>query len=127
MLPQVLEQAGYENVSLVPDQIQPDGDCPPVVSPNPEEKEALKMAVAITTEKEADIVIGTDPDADRLGLVVKDLNSDWYYLNGNQIMAVLTESLLQKKAAQNKLNSNCFIGTSFFNSKISSLKSFILL
>lgn len=111
VLPQVLEQAGYENVSLVPDQIQPDGDFPTVVSPNPEEKEALKMAVALATEKEADIVIGTDPDADRFGLVVKDLNSDWYYLNGNQIMAVLTESLLQKKAAQNKLNSNCFIAS----------------
>lgn len=110
-LPQVLEKAGYHRVSLVQGQIDPNGDFPTVVSPNPEEQEALKMAVTLATEQQADIVIGTDPDADRFGLVVKDLNSDWYYLNGNQIMAVLTEFLLQKKAAQNKLHANCFIAS----------------
>ena len=110
-LPQVLEQAGYDKLTIVKEQIEPDGDFPTVKSPNPEEQEALKMAVALANEKNADLVIGTDPDADRFGLVVKDAESAWCYLNGNQIMAVLTDFLLQKKAAENILNSNCFIAS----------------
>ena len=110
-LPQVLEQAGYDKLTIVKEQIEPDGDFPTVKSPNPEEQEALKMAVALANEKNADLVIGTDPDADRFGLVVKDAESAWCYLNGNQIMAVLTDFLLQKRAAENTLNSNCFIAS----------------
>lgn len=110
-LPQVLEQAGYDKLTIVKEQIDPNGDFPTVKSPNPEEQEALKMAVALANEKNADLVIGTDPDADRFGLVVKDVESAWCYLNGNQIMAVLTDFLLQKKAAENTLNSNCFIAS----------------
>jgi len=110
-LPQVLEQAGYDKLTIVKEQINPNGDFPTVKSPNPEELEALKMAVALANEKNADLVIGTDPDADRFGLVVKDAESAWCYLNGNQIMAVLTDFLLQKKAAENTLNSNCFIAS----------------
>ena len=110
-LPQVLEQAGYDKLTIVKEQIEPNGDFPTVKSPNPEEQEALKMAVALANEKNADLVIGTDPDADRFGLVVKDAESAWCYLNGNQIMAVLTDFLLQKKAAENILNSNCFIAS----------------
>ncbi|CAI8404515.1 MAG: Phosphoglucomutase [uncultured Bacteroidota bacterium] len=110
-LPQVLEQAGYDKLTIVKEQIDPNGDFPTVKSPNPEEQEALKMAVALANEKNADLVIGTDPDADRFGLVVKDAESAWCYLNGNQIMAVLTDFLLQKRAAENTLNSNCFIAS----------------
>lgn len=110
-LPQVLEQAGYDKLTIVKEQIDPNGDFPTVKSPNPEEQEALKMAVALANEKNADLIIGTDPDADRFGLVVKDAESAWCYLNGNQIMAVLTDFLLQKRAAENTLNSNCFIAS----------------
>ena len=110
-LPQVLKQAGYDKVSIVEEQLKPNGNFPTVVSPNPEEREALQMAVALATEKGADLVIGTDPDADRFGLVVKDNHSEWYYLNGNQIMAVLTDYLLQKRAHTKKLHSNCFIAS----------------
>ena len=110
-LPQVLEQAGYDKLTIVKEQIDPNGDFPTVKSPNPEEQEALKMAVALANKENADLVIGTDPDADRFGLVVKDVDSDWCYLNGNQIMAVLTEFLLQKKATKNTLNPNCFIAS----------------
>jgi phosphoglucomutase len=111
VLPQVLDQAGYDKLTIVKEQIEPNGDFPTVKSPNPEEQEALKMAVALANKENADLVIGTDPDADRFGLVVKDIDSDWCYLNGNQIMAVLTEFLLQKKVAENTLNSNCFIAS----------------
>ena len=110
-LPQVLEQAGYDKLTIVKEQIDPNGDFPTVKSPNPEEQEALKMAVALANKENADLVIGSDPDADRFGLVVKDVDSDWCYLNGNQIMAVLTEFLLQKKATKNTLNPNCFIAS----------------
>ena len=110
-LPQVLDQAGYDKLTIVKEQIEPNGDFPTVKSPNPEEQEALKMAVALANKENANLVIGTDPDADRFGLVVKDVDSDWCYLNGNQIMAVLTEFLLQKKAAENTLNPNCFIAS----------------
>ena len=110
-LPQVLKQAGYDKVSIVEEQLKPNGNFPTVVSTNPEEREALQMAVTLATEKGADLVIGTDPDADRFGLVVKDNHSEWYYLNGNQIMAVLTDYLLQKRARAKKLHSNCFIAS----------------
>mgnify|MGYP001311587627 FL=1 len=117
-LPQVLEQAGYKKVSIVKDQIEPNGDFPTVVSPNPEEKEALKMAVTLATEKQADIVIGTDPDADRFALVVKDQKSNWYYLNGNQTMVVLTEFLLQKRSIQKKIYKNCFVASTIVSSPL---------
>ena len=65
-------------------------------------RDSLQMAVKLATEKQADIVIGTDPDADRFALVVKDKKSNWYYLNGNQTMVVLTEFLLQKRSTQKK-------------------------
>ena len=117
-LPQVLEQAGYKKVSIVKDQIEPNGDFPTVVSPNPEEKEALKMAIRLATEKQADIVIGTDPDADRFALVVKDQKSNWYYLNGNQTMVVLTEFLLQKRSIQKKIYKNCFVASTIVSSPL---------
>jgi phosphoglucomutase len=117
-LPQVLEQAGYKKVSIVKDQIEPNGDFPTVVSPNPEEKEALKMAVRLATKKQADIVIGTDPDADRFALVVKDQKSNWYYLNGNQTMVVLTEFLLQKRSIQKKIYKKCFVASTIVSTPL---------
>lgn len=110
-VPQVLKKAGYQNVHTVKEQETPDGDFPTVLSPNPEEPEALKMAVALGDQKNADLIIGTDPDADRLGIVVRDLENQWYHLNGNQIMIVLTEYLLSKKQAENQLSSNHFIAS----------------
>ena len=117
-LPQVLEQAGYKKVSIVKDQIEPNGDFPTVVSPNPEEKEALQMAVKLATEKQADIVIGTDPDADRFALVVRDKKSNWYYLNGNQTMVVLTEFLLQKRLKQKNIYKNCFVASTIVSTPL---------
>jgi len=111
LFPDILKSAGYENLHIVSEQAQPDGNFPTVISPNPEEKEALSLAVQKATVLAADIVLGTDPDADRLGVVIRDLNSNWYYLNGNQIMAVLTEYLLQKKKESGQLTSKHFIAT----------------
>ena len=106
-IPQVLKKAGYKKVFIVKEQEKPDGDFPTVASPNPEEREALNLAVKLADQKQADIVLGTDPDSDRLGVVIRDLNNKPYYLNGNQIMVVLTEYILSKK----KLSGNQFIAS----------------
>lgn len=118
ILPEVFAQAGFDKVSIVEEQIHPDGNFPTVVSPNPEEKEALKLAVALGTKNNADLIIGTDPDADRFGLVVRDTQGKWKYLNGNQIMAVLTDFLLQQKKIQKHLHPNCFIASTIVSTPL---------
>ncbi len=111
MVPKVLEQAGYNNVVIVADQAEPDGDFPTVKSPNPEEPEALKIALELADKTQADIVIGTDPDCDRLGIAVRDANGKLIILNGNQAMAVMTYFLLEQWKNQNKLNGKQFIAS----------------
>ena len=110
-LPQVLKKAGYKNVHIVPEQEIPDGSFPTVSSPNPEEPQALQMALVLAKEKNADLVIGTDPDADRFGIIIKDSKNKWKFLNGNQIMMILTEYLLNKNQSQGVLTPMHFIAT----------------
>ncbi len=95
-IPQVLKAAGYNNVTIIEEQATPDGDFPTVISPNPEEPEALKMAMQKANEIGADIVIGTDPDADRLGIAVRNENNELELLNGNQTMIAMTDFILSK-------------------------------
>jgi len=111
MIPDVLKKAGYNNVHIVEAQAKPDSDFPTVVSPNPEEPEALKMALELADEVHADIVIGTDPDGDRLGVAVRDLDGNMILLNGNQTMVVMTDFLLQQWKNNNKINGKQFIGS----------------
>ncbi|MGA0062757.1 MAG: phospho-sugar mutase [Flavobacteriaceae bacterium] len=94
-IPQVFEKAGYTQVHIVEEQAIIDPNFSTVKSPNPEEREALDMALSLAEKKKADMVIGTDPDSDRLGVAVRDLNGEMHLLNGNQTMVVLTEFLLQ--------------------------------
>ncbi|WP_037314978.1 phospho-sugar mutase [Salegentibacter sp. Hel_I_6] len=109
--PQILEKAGYKNVFLVEEQKEPNGNFPTVKSPNPEEPEALKMALDLAEEKNADIVIGTDPDGDRLGVAMRDLNGKMILLNGNQTMLVMTWFLLDQHKKQGKLSDNSFVAS----------------
>ncbi|QED37256.1 phospho-sugar mutase [Antarcticibacterium arcticum] len=109
--PQVLAKAGYKNVYTVKEQEVPNGNFPTVKSPNPEEPEALEMALKLAEEKNADIVIGTDPDGDRLGIAVRDLNNKLILLNGNQTMVVMTWFLLEQWKKQGKLNKNSFVAS----------------
>ena len=106
-LPPVLEQSGYRKVHIIEEQKDPNGDFPTVVSPNPEEHEAFTLALKKAESIEADIILGTDPDADRIGIGVKDLEGEWILLNGNQLMVVLTRFVLEQ---QNSLN-NSFIAS----------------
>ena len=96
-IPEVLKRAGYNNVTIIEEQAKPDGNFPTVKSPNPEEPEALSMAIRKAAEIGADMVIGTDPDSDRLGIAVRNLKGEMELLNGNQTMVMMTKFLLEKR------------------------------
>jgi phosphoglucomutase len=95
-IPAVLQKAGYTQVHIVEEQAKPDGDFPTVDSPNPEEPAALSMALQKAEEVKADIVIGTDPDADRLGIAVRNQKGEMELLNGNQAMIVMMQFILDR-------------------------------
>lgn len=111
LVPDLLEDAGYNNVFLVAEQSVPNGNFPTVKSPNPEEPEALQMAVDLADQMDADIVIGTDPDSDRLGVAVRNGNGIMTLLNGNQTMVLMTHFLLEQWKKQGRINGNQFIGS----------------
>ena len=110
-VPETLKRAGYTNVNLVEAQSKPDGNFPTVKSPNPEEPEALKMALGLANEVQADIVIGTDPDCDRLGIAVRDFDNKMVLLNGNQTMIMMTKFLLDLWKQKGAINGNQFVGS----------------
>jgi phosphoglucomutase len=110
-VPETLKRAGYKNVHIVEEQRAPNGDFPTVKSPNPEEPEALKMALELANKVNADIVIGTDPDCDRLGVAVKNLEGVMVLLNGNQTMVMMTDFLLKQWKKQDKIKGKEFIGS----------------
>jgi phosphomannomutase len=110
-IPNVLAKAGYNDVNIVPEQAEPDGDFPTVKSPNPEEPEALSMAIALANKIGADIVVGTDPDSDRLGVAVRDLEGNIKLLNGNQTMVIMTAFLLEQWKRNDLYKGNEFIGS----------------
>jgi len=118
MIPDVLEQAGYKNVSIVAEQAEPNGDFPTVKSPNPEEPEALKMAIELATKEQADIVVGTDPDCDRLGIAVRNKEGGFTLLNGNQAMVLKSHFLLEQWKKQGKLNGKQFMASTIVSTPL---------
>ncbi len=110
-VPETLKKAGYNNVYIVEEQAKPDGNFPTVVSPNPEEPEALTMAMKLANEVGADIVIGTDPDCDRLGIAVRNDKGELQLLNGNQTMVVMTWFLLDYYKTQKGFAGNEFVAS----------------
>ncbi|MBA9074502.1 phosphomannomutase [Flavobacterium gossypii] len=110
-IPEVLSKAGYTNVNIVPEQAVPDGNFPTVKSPNPEEPEALTMALALAEKLNADLVVGTDPDSDRLGVAVRDNDGKMILLNGNQTMVLMTAFLLEQWQKAGKITGKEFIGS----------------
>ena len=117
-VPDALQRAGYTDVHIVEEQRKPDGDFPTVKSPNPEEPEALEMATDLANKINADIVIGTDPDCDRLGVAIRDLDGNMKLLNGNQTMVVMTEFLLKKWKEEGKINGNQFVGSTIVSTEL---------
>jgi phosphoglucomutase len=110
-IPNVLAKAGYTDVNIVKEQEVPNGDFPTVKSPNPEEPEALTMALELAEKINGDIVIGTDPDSDRLGVAVRDTDGKMILLNGNQTMVIMTAYLLEQWKRADKITGNEFIGS----------------
>lgn len=110
VVPEALKIAGFSQVNIIEEQAEPDGDFPTVKSPNPEEPEALEMALKEAEETGADMVIGTDPDGDRLGIAVRDNEGKLELLNGNQTMVLMTRYLLEKKKEKG-MNGNEYIAT----------------
>lgn len=109
LVPLSLRKMGFESVIHVPGQDIVSGDFPTVKSPNPEEHAALKMAIEKAKEHDADIVLGTDPDADRVGVVVKDKSDNYLILNGNQTASILIHYLLSKWHEKGKLTGSEYI------------------
>ncbi|WP_108869879.1 phospho-sugar mutase [Aquimarina aquimarini] len=110
-VPETLKKAGYKNVHIVKEQAEPDGNFPTVVSPNPEEPEALTMAMKLAEDVKADIVIGTDPDCDRLGIAIRNDKNELQLLNGNQTMIVMTWFLLENYKKQQDFIGNEYIAS----------------
>lgn len=111
LVPDTFAQAGYKNVNIVEEQRVPNGNFPTVKSPNPEEPEALTMALALAEKTNADIVIGTDPDCDRLGVAVRNNEGKMTLLNGNQTMILMTAFLLEQWKKAGKINGKQFVGS----------------
>jgi phosphoglucomutase len=118
LIPEVLKRAGYSQVHSIKEQEIPDGDFPTVKSPNPEEPEALEMATNLAEKIGADIVLGTDPDSDRIGIAVRDSNGKIKLLNGNQAMVVMTDFLIKQWQQQGKLNGKQFIGSTIVSTSM---------
>ncbi len=109
LMPAALKNSGFKNVILVDEQSTPDGNFPTVQSPNPEEAEALNLAVNQARETQADLVIGTDPDADRVGLAVRNLEGEIELINGNQAATALIYYLLEKWKEQGRIDGRQFV------------------
>ncbi len=109
LVPDALKRFGFENVILVDEQTTPDGNFPTVIYPNPEEKEALTLALKKANEVDADLVLATDPDADRVGIAVKNTENEFILLNGNQTGAMLINYLLTAWQENGKLTGKEYI------------------
>ncbi len=117
-IPEAFKRAGYTDVHIVEEQKVPNGDFPTVKSPNPEEPAALKMATELANKIGADILIGTDPDCDRLGIAVRDLEGNMKLLNGNQTMCLMTNFLIKKWKEAGKLNGKQFVGSTIVSTNL---------
>ena len=118
LIPEVLKRAGYTQVHIVKEQEVPDGNFPTVKSPNPEEPEALELATKLAEGIGADIVLGTDPDSDRIGIAVRDDKGNMKLLNGNQTMVVMTDFLINQWKNQGKLDGNEFVGSTIVSTNM---------
>ncbi|MCP2038573.1 phospho-sugar mutase [Chryseobacterium sp. HSC-36S06] len=117
-VPQALKKAGFTKVDLVREQMIPSGNFPTVESPNPEEPAALEMAMDLARITNGDIVIGTDPDGDRLGIAVRNLDGEIQLLNGNQCNTILTYYILEQWKKAGKITGKEFIGSTIVTSDI---------
>lgn len=118
LVPKVLERMGFKNVTIVEEQAKPDGNFPTVVYPNPEEADAMSLAVKKAKEIDADIVMATDPDADRVGIAVKNHKNEWQLLNGNQTGSLLVNYMIKAWQEAGKITGKEFVVKTIVTSDI---------
>lgn len=109
MIPESLKNYGFKNIIHVPEQDVPSGDFPTVVSPNPEVPSAMAMAIEKAKETGADVIFASDPDADRIGCVARDVNGDYVMINGNQIVMILLNYIMVRNREMGRLHGNEYI------------------
>ena len=109
LVPRALKQWGFENVHCVEEQMVKSGDFPTVISPNPENAEALTLAIKLAKKIDADIVMATDPDADRVGMACKDDKGEWVLINGNQTCLIFLYYIIKNRKAMGKMKDTDFI------------------
>lgn len=109
MIPESLRRWGFTNIIHVPEQDIPSGEFPTVASPNPENPEAMAMAIEKAKEVGADLVVASDPDADRIGCVIRDNNGEYQLINGNQIVMILLNYIMRRKRESGKLKGNEYV------------------
>ena len=118
LVPDSLKAAGFNNIINVPEQDVVSGDFPTVVSPNPEEPAAMEMAMQKARETDADIVMATDPDADRIGVCTKNDKGEWFIVNGNQTTILFLYYIITQYKALNKLKGNEYIVKTIVTSEL---------
>jgi phosphoglucomutase len=118
LVPEILARYGFENIHMVKEQAIADGNFPTVHSPNPEEHDALDMAIKLAEELGADLVMATDPDADRVGIAVRNHKNEMVLLNGNQTAAILFYYILRRWKELDKLTGNEFIVSTIVTTKL---------
>jgi len=109
LVPDVLKRFGFTNVHIVEEQAKPDGNFPTVVYPNPEESEAMSIGLKKAKELDADIFLGTDPDADRVGIAIKDKQGNWVLMNGNQTAVLAFNYIIEARKAKGVNRPNDFV------------------
>ena len=109
IVPLCLRSWGFQNINVVPEQMVIDGNFPTVVSPNPENAEAMTLGMKLGTKLNADLVIASDPDADRLAIVCRDNKGEWIIINGNQTAMMLSYYIIENKKKLGKLNPSDFM------------------
>jgi phosphoglucomutase len=100
LVPEVLQRFGFSNVHVVDEQANPDGNFPTVIYPNPEESEAMSIGLKKAKQIDADILLGTDPDADRVGIGIKDKKGEWVLMNGNQTAVLAFNYMIEARKAK---------------------------
>ncbi|MBL7744242.1 MAG: phospho-sugar mutase, partial [Chitinophagaceae bacterium] len=111
LAPEVLKRFGFTNVTIVEEQSKPDGNFPTVVYPNPEEKETMSIGLKKAKELDADILLGTDPDADRVGIGVKDNHGEWVLMNGNQTAVLAFNYMIEARKTKGIAQKNDMVIT----------------
>ncbi len=118
LAPEILKRYGFTNVHVVEEQSTPDGNFPTVVYPNPEEAEAMSIGLKKAKELDAAILLGTDPDADRVGIAVKDLKGEWVLLNGNQTAVLLFNYIIEGRKQKGLAGPTDFVGKTVVTSDL---------